>query len=131
MFAGCSKYIVHKIDYMIENKGNYFEFFKYLNGVGFKKDFSSQWRKRMVEEKKYEYGNRIELEVKGDEFMEVLGLRLDRFFSKEVLENEVVVLGELYEVEEVRGDLRIYYRVDWGKREVEFIMGRHFYTQVS
>jgi hypothetical protein len=116
---------------MIEQKGNYFEFFNYLNGVGFKEDFSSQWRKRMVEEKKYEYCSRIELEVKGDEFMEVLGLRLDRFFSKEVLENEVVVLGELYEVEEVRGDLRIYYRVDWGKREVEFIMGRHFYTQVS
>ena len=108
---------------------NYLEFFNYLNGIGFKRDFSEERRMEMVESEGYYYCNEIYLEMEGEKVMVCKGLdlkkelRLERFFSKDNLK----LLKDINEyggwIREIKDELEVHLSVDWINKKIVFRVG--------
>jgi hypothetical protein len=116
---------------------NYLEFFNYLNGIGFKRDFSEERRMEMVESEGYYYSNEIYLEMEGEEVLVCKDLdlkkelRLERFFS----EDNLKLLKDINEnggwIREIKDELEVYLSVDWINKKIVFRVGGYLSSRFA
>ena len=108
-----------KLKSMQATINGYYDFFCYLNGAQFLRDFDTALRLRMLKNVGY-YENSIDLELRNEEVNESFLNQLKSFFSEDFL--KLYGYEEMWGLcwEEIKNDLCVFLKVNFVEKKLVF-----------